>query len=222
MLGRSAETAQSFFHFPSHLILSRRRRFLPHGINLLLDVRASVPRPRVPTNANANSNVANRHVRTRTSESNCETQGQQISRVAHPPSVRPSVPPSIHLISDSAPHSLLPPRGVYCGAANIMKLVGLVSLFCSLLVVSISPSPTDASDTLPIYGPRFPLPLYSDFPDRPTDRPIDRRYHCPEISSAWRECLYLDRSEGVSAGCVSAAHEIEQRQKLREGEGRRR
>ena len=138
------------------------------------------------------------------------------------PSVRPSVPPSIHLISDSAPHSLLPPRGVYCGAANIMKLVGLVSLFCSLLVVSISPSPTDASDTLPIYGPRFPLPLYSDFPDRPTDRPIDRRYHCPEISSAWRECLYLDRSEGVSAGCVSAAHEIEQRQKLREGEGRRR
>ena len=96
MLGRSAETAQSFFHFPSHLILSRRRRFLPHGINLLLDVRASVPRPRVPTNANANSNVANRHVRTRTSESNCETQGQQISRVAHPPSVRPSIRPSVH------------------------------------------------------------------------------------------------------------------------------
>ena len=92
-------------------------------------------------------------------KSNCETQGQRGSRVdrGRREGEREAHRAIIHLISHSAPHSFTPPCRLGPVGSHPLRVmqsakyyevgepvaVARISLFCSALVISISPSPTD-------------------------------------------------------------------------------
>ena len=142
------------FSLPSHSIASsaaRRRRFLPHGINLLLDVRASVLlRPCVPncqpTPTPTPTSPSDMCAQPRTSESNCETQGHRSSRVELP-NIHPShlrIRPSFPLAAcGQASHPL---RVLWSGKYYDVRRPYFSFLF--LFVPSISPTPTDGRGRL--------------------------------------------------------------------------